>query len=149
MLNNAPSIDDFCCSLVILIEAKAASEEPEDDEEADAKPPPKKKGKGKAVTMNGSASASQAVSQSAPSNNGVKPDPDVDFKSKTDFVEVENNIAQSKDIDIQIDEGCPLSHYRVYIDEKGLIYDASLNQTNSSNNNNKFYRLQVSRMYFP
>jgi poly [ADP-ribose] polymerase len=53
------------------------------------------------------------------------------------------NIAKSKDINIPIDENCPLIGYTVYIDDDGLIYDASLNQTNASNNNNKFYRLQV------
>ena len=54
------------------------------------------------------------------------------------------NIATSKDINIAIDEGCPLASYRVYIADDGLIYDAALNQTNAGNNNNKFYRLQVS-----
>ena len=32
----------------------------------------------------------------------------------------------------------------MHIDDDGTIYDASLNQTNSTNNNNKFYRIQVS-----
>lgn len=47
---------------------------------------------------------------------------------------------------IPVDEGCPhSSSYHVYVDpESGVIFDASLNQTNASNNNNKFYRLQVS-----
>ena len=31
----------------------------------------------------------------------------------------------------------------MYIDDNGLIFDASLNQTNIGNNNNKFYRLQL------
>lgn len=31
----------------------------------------------------------------------------------------------------------------VHIDEDGTIFDATLNQTNAANNNNKFYRLQV------
>jgi predicted DNA-binding WGR domain protein len=31
----------------------------------------------------------------------------------------------------------------VYIDPTGIVYDASLNQTNVGHNNNKFYRLQL------
>lgn len=33
--------------------------------------------------------------------------------------------------------------HTVYIDDSGLIWDATLNQTNAGNNNNKFYRMQV------
>lgn len=33
--------------------------------------------------------------------------------------------------------------HTVYIDDSGLIWDATLNQTNAGNNNNKFYRIQV------
>lgn len=32
---------------------------------------------------------------------------------------------------------------KVYIDESGLIWDATLNQTNASSNKNKFYRIQI------
>jgi len=49
----------------------------------------------------------------------------------------------SKQLNIPVDETCPLANYRVWIDPDGVIYDASLNQTNASNNNNKFYRIQV------
>lgn len=42
-----------------------------------------------------------------------------------------------------LDEGAP-ANFNVYIDADLTIWDASLNQTNASNNNNKFYRLQVS-----
>jgi poly [ADP-ribose] polymerase len=47
--------------------------------------------------------------------------------------------AKSKQIAIPVDEFCPLTHARVYIDDRnGTIYDASLNQTNSSANNSKW-----------
>jgi poly [ADP-ribose] polymerase len=36
-----------------------------------------------------------------------------------------------------VDEYCPLANYQVYIAPDGTIYDASLNQTNSSANNSK------------
>ncbi|KAK3649312.1 hypothetical protein LTR22_012913 [Elasticomyces elasticus] len=53
-------------------------------------------------------------------------------------------IATDKKLRIPVDEHCPLSSYHVYIDpDDSIIYDASLNQTNASNNNNKFYRLQL------
>ncbi|KAK8138608.1 Poly polymerase [Apiospora sp. TS-2023a] len=48
-------------------------------------------------------------------------------------------------LNIPIDEMCPLTHYEVYIDDTGVIYDAALNQTNASSNNNKFYRVQLLR----
>jgi len=51
--------------------------------------------------------------------------------------------AKSKTIAITVDEYCPLSSYQVYVDNDGTIWDASLNQTNSSANNNKFYKVQA------
>lgn len=45
---------------------------------------------------------------------------------------------------VPVDDHCLLQDYAVYIDPRsGTAYDASLNQCNASNNNNKFYRLQV------
>ncbi len=55
----------------------------------------------------------------------------------------EGQVAKSSDMQIPLDEGCFFPSSKVYIDDSGVIYDASLNQTNSSNNNNKFYRIQV------
>ncbi|GMF75521.1 unnamed protein product [Aspergillus oryzae] len=46
----------------------------------------------------------------------------------------------SKTLNVPVDEGCYLS---VYIDPAGLIWDATLNQTVSANNANKFYRIQL------
>ncbi|KAH8161571.1 hypothetical protein CIB48_g6671 [Xylaria polymorpha] len=59
----------------------------------------------------------------------------------------EGQIAKSSDVKIPVDEGADreLVHYEVYIDDNGVIYDASLNQTNSGRNNNKFYRIQLLR----
>ncbi|KAF2636248.1 PARP-domain-containing protein [Massarina eburnea CBS 473.64] len=52
-------------------------------------------------------------------------------------------VLKSRNVSIPIDEGCPLQAYRVYVDDSGLVHDALLNQTNASNNNNKFYRVQL------
>ncbi|KAI9672629.1 MAG: hypothetical protein M1831_000064 [Alyxoria varia] len=52
--------------------------------------------------------------------------------------------AVSRDLSIPVDEGFTASHQpNVYLDEQGIIFDASLNQTNIKDNNNKFYRLQL------
>lgn len=74
-------------------------------------------------------------------------------RHKTSKDEIKNNGAKvgdggnanSKKLAVSVDECCPLSSspYEVYIDDNGLIWDASLNQTNASANNNKFYKVQV------
>ncbi|KAI4287708.1 MAG: hypothetical protein L6R35_003033 [Caloplaca aegaea] len=52
--------------------------------------------------------------------------------------------AISRDIDVPVDEGYDdRGNVKVYVDDDGIIYDASLNQTNIGGNNNKFYRLQL------
>lgn len=61
----------------------------------------------------------------------------------------EGQFIKKKNAAIPLDEFCPLTNYQVYVDpDTGLIWDASLNQSNSANNNNKFYRLQVSCILF-
>ncbi|KAM0328806.1 hypothetical protein ACHAQA_005220 [Verticillium albo-atrum] len=56
--------------------------------------------------------------------------------------DVVDQVAKSKDLVVPLDEGVS-DVYKVFIDPSGMIYDASLNQSNSSNNNNKFYRVQL------
>lgn len=68
----------------------------------------------------------------------TKPEP-----TELKLVVGQGQIAKRLDISIPIDEGCPYHTHVVYIDDQGVIYDASLNQTNSGKNNNKFYRIQV------
>ncbi|KAK4634016.1 Poly [ADP-ribose] polymerase 2 [Fulvia fulva] len=51
--------------------------------------------------------------------------------------------AKAEKLIIPVDEACPHSG-RVFVDSKsGIIYDAALNQTNASGNNNKFYKIQL------
>ncbi|KAK4153633.1 poly polymerase catalytic domain-containing protein [Chaetomidium leptoderma] len=64
-------------------------------------------------------------------------------KPKVERAMGEGQVAKSKDVQIPLDEGCPFVTSKVYIDDAGVIYDASLNQTNASHNNNKFYRIQL------
>ena len=57
----------------------------------------------------------------------------------------EGQFMKNKNAVIPLDEYCELPSYQVYVDsETNMIWDASLNQSNASRNNNKFYRLQVS-----
>lgn len=56
--------------------------------------------------------------------------------------DVVDQVAKSTDMVVPLDEGVS-DVYKVFIDPSGMIYDASLNQSNSSNNNNKFYRIQL------
>ncbi|PYI11020.1 poly polymerase [Aspergillus sclerotiicarbonarius CBS 121057] len=52
--------------------------------------------------------------------------------------------AVGKSINVPVDELCTLrATHTVYIDSTGLIWDATLNQTSATNNNNKFYRIQM------
>lgn len=57
-----------------------------------------------------------------------------------------NAASRAKPTNVPQDEGVNSPTHRVYIGPDGTIYDASLNQTNSSNNNNKFYRVQVGNL---
>ncbi|KAK4245549.1 poly polymerase catalytic domain-containing protein [Corynascus novoguineensis] len=80
------------------------------------------------------------------SNDTTDNQPKEEEKSKAKVVERavgEGQVAKSKDIQIPLDEGCHFLTYKVYIDDSGVIYDGSLNQTNASHNNNKFYRIQL------
>lgn len=62
----------------------------------------------------------------------------------------EGQIIKKKDAVIPVDSHCPLSDNCVYIcPDSGMIYDASLNQTNASHNNNKFYIVQVRTQRIP
>lgn len=89
--------------------------------------------KKRAASSNASPAATQDVSHSK------KP------KIAEDAKVGDGQNAKSKQIAISVDEYCPLSSYQVYIDDDGTIWDASLNQTNSGANNNKFYKVQVLR----
>jgi poly [ADP-ribose] polymerase len=95
-------------------------------------------GKKRAATSSASPAPSQDASQS-------KKRKTLKEKAKNDKVKVgDGQNAKSKKINVPVDEYCPSPNYEVYIDDDGLIWDASLNQTNASANNNKFYKVQVS-----
>jgi poly [ADP-ribose] polymerase len=104
---------------------------------ATAPPPPtaKASGKGKkrAASPDPAAAPAQKTAKIIPPTAAPKLEPQVG----------DGSLLRSRNVNIPLDEGCPLQTYRVYVDDDGIVYDASLNQTNASNNNNKFYRVQL------
>ncbi|KAK4185888.1 putative poly polymerase 2 [Podospora australis] len=74
----------------------------------------------------------------------AEPEPEVkNGKGKAPKAVGDGQVIKNKSIVIPLDEGCHFPGATVYIDPAGVVYDASLNQTNASNNNNKFYRIQL------
>jgi poly [ADP-ribose] polymerase len=112
--------------------AKAAAPKAESAEPEDKKPAPKK-ARGKAKVKDEPAEDEQ-VDSTEPAKDEKKPE----IK--------EAQLAKKGTSQIPLDDGCYLTGFHVYVDNDNMIYDASLNQTNSSGNNNKFYRVQVSRI---
>lgn len=95
---------------------------------------------GKKRAASGLANGTPAPSQDA----SQKKRKTLEDKAKVNNVKVgDGQNAKSKKIHVEVDEHCQAPHYEVYIDDDGLIWDASLNQTNAGNNNNKFYKIQV------
>ncbi|KAF7531533.1 hypothetical protein G7054_g8774 [Neopestalotiopsis clavispora] len=107
---------------------------------ADAQPTQKK--------AKSSAPAQPAQPAPSPSPSPAAAEPSAD-KSTPDLQpeEVENAQIAKPGIKVPLDEFVPseLLQFEVYIDDDGVIYDASLNQTNAGQNNNKFYRVQLLR----
>lgn len=113
-------------------EVKVEDEDEKDDEKPKAK---------KAKTAP-KASKGKAAAKNEPAPAQAVPAP-VDGDAEDGDLAV-GQFAKKKSMVIPIDEFCTLAGYQVYIDQdSGMIYDASLNQSNASNNNNKFYRDQV------
>lgn len=115
-----------------------------DDASGSDAPPKAKKTKGRKTATSKTDSAGDD-NDMPDATDGATPAAD-ETKLKQAKVEKamgEGQVAKSKDLQIPIDEGCPFVTSKVYISPEGVIYDASLNQTNASHNNNKFYRIQV------
>ncbi|TLD14255.1 uncharacterized protein PgNI_02811 [Pyricularia grisea] len=117
------------------------------DDEADKGKQPAKKRKATNGKANGKTNGTKQESgdESEPTKGKAAKGKKAVKKEAKDEPKVDGQVAKSKDVHVPLDEGCLLSGYSVYIDSDGHIWDASLNQTNASNNNNKFYRLQVIR----
>lgn len=111
--------------------------EVKDQDEDDAKP------KAKKLRTASKAAKGKVAVKKEPSPAPAAAAPAAEDAEDGDLAE--GQFAKKKDMVIPIDEFCPLQGYQVYVDnDSGMIYDASLNQSNASHNNNKFYRDQVS-----
>ena len=112
--------------------------------------PPAKTSRKRTATQSDTKEDKDSKPQPQKKSKSVVASPPEDTSKEKEAKVAEGQIAKSSDVKIPIDEGAlvhlpSLQTYQVYIDGEGLIYDASLNQTNASNNNNKFYRLQLLR----
>ncbi|KLU91359.1 polymerase 2 ADP-ribosyltransferase 2 [Magnaporthiopsis poae ATCC 64411] len=124
------------------------------DEDEEAKPKAKRAKKGAKAASNGASNGADADSvddaklDAAPAK-GKAPAKSAAKVKKEEKVEkvpaADGQTARSKNLQVPLDEACTMNGYAVYIDDNGHIWDASLNQTNASNNNNKFYRVQIIR----
>ncbi|KAL2120054.1 hypothetical protein VTJ04DRAFT_7015 [Mycothermus thermophilus] len=117
------------------------------DDEADA-PKAKKTRGSKAAKTTADVKKEDEDIEMKDASDAIEPEPEEDpttksKKAKAERAVGEGQVAKDKNIVIPLDEGCPYVQCKVYIDDSGIIYDASLNQTNASHNNNKFYRIQL------
>jgi poly [ADP-ribose] polymerase len=104
-----------------------------------------------APAANGKKRAAAASNSPAPSQDASQSKKRKTLTDKTDIEDVkvgDGQNAKSKKVQVPVDEYCGAAHYEVYIDDDGLIWDASLNQTNATANNNKFYKIQVRSFRF-
>ncbi|RVD82557.1 uncharacterized protein DFL_006979 [Arthrobotrys flagrans] len=131
---------------------KAVDDDEEDDEE-DAKPA---KGKGKAIAADTKTKAKAPAAKKRKAKKEESEDEDMDEEEEEEEEEEEDadpvvddeeaaERERQKGYKAPVDEMCGLrySGYKVYEDSDHVKYDASLNQTNIGNNNNKFYILQL------
>ncbi|KAK3684559.1 hypothetical protein LTR37_020162 [Vermiconidia calcicola] len=119
--------------------AKRAASPAADDAEPKRKQPKRGKGKGKAEPIDNEQDDGDAEPPPQPPPAEQKKSSKA--KATPEFKEAQ--VAKAGFSNIPLDEGCPQSN-RVYVNpDSGEIYDASLNQTNASGNNNKFYRIQL------
>ncbi|KAI0111590.1 PARP-domain-containing protein [Daldinia grandis] len=91
---------------------------------------------------------SQVKKKTKTSKTETQSQEDKDIKAEEEkAIVADGQIAKSRDARIPLDQGADIQYnnYEVYIDDDGVIFDASLNQANSTANNNKFYRVQLLR----
>lgn len=113
------------------------------DDDADQPEPKKTKGK----KANGTKAKGKADDDDAKQDDAKQADAAKEEEVKEEKHAAEGQFVKKKGVSILRDGYCHLTDYDVYIGDDGMIWDASLNQSNSGRNNNKFYRLQVSHSY--
>ncbi|KAL1581927.1 hypothetical protein WHR41_09215 [Cladosporium halotolerans] len=115
--------------------SKVKAEQPDDDQNGDSQPTAKKAAPRKSKT--------KLKVEPVDDDDAAVAEPEVEEAESKPKIQ-QAQVAKAGTSQIPLDEGCHLCGYHVYVDPSdGLIFDASLNQTNASGNNNKFYRLQL------
>ncbi|KAF3919977.1 hypothetical protein AA313_de0209398 [Arthrobotrys entomopaga] len=138
---------------------KAADEdEEEEEEEKEEEKPAKGKGKGKAKATDTKAKAKAPAAKKRKGKKKEEEEEDEEEEDEDEEMEDEEEEPEAaptadeieererqKGYKAPVDDICPLrwSGYSVYEDDDNVKFDASLNQTNIGNNNNKFYILQL------
>lgn len=126
----------------------AADASSDDQLDNDVSKPKKRKTAKDAKALKASAdTASATPALNGPVKDESKP-AKAEVEKKPKVALAEGGIANTKDLVVPVDPSVHFAgglgaDFGVYIDPHGLIYDASLNQTNAQNNNNKFYIVQV------
>ena len=122
----------------------------DDNEEADADADDEPKSKKAKATKTAAKATKGSKAAKGKGKAAVKDESEPEAEEPSKEVKEEKVVAEGqfikkKDVTIPVDDFCSLPNFVVFVDpDSGMIYDASLNQSNSSNNNNKFYRIQVS-----
>lgn len=93
----------------------------------------------------------EAEEDESPTQAPIAPEDNKTAETKQKVPLAEGGVANSKDLVVPVDSRARTddriaSNFAVFIDPNGLIYDASLNQTNAGRNNNKFYIIQVNHL---
>ncbi|KAK6528039.1 hypothetical protein TWF281_009296 [Arthrobotrys megalospora] len=129
---------------------RKAADDDEEEEEEEEKPA---KGKGKAKAAEPKTKAKAPAAKKRRAKKEESEDEEMDEEEEEEEEEPEPVVdaeeaaerERQKGYKAPVDELCSLrfSGYQVYEDSDHVKYDASLNQTNIGNNNNKFYVLQL------
>jgi poly [ADP-ribose] polymerase len=140
-----PAEDDYSLQAVKKRPIAIAKSDPSADasEDDDSTQKPKKR---KTAKDTKSGKATKATKAAKVKDETPEPEEPKKKAKKEKQPVAEGQIAKSANLVVPVDELFHVSGktgFVVYIDSDGVIYDASLNQTNASNNNNKFYKVQV------
>lgn len=76
-------------------------------------------------------------------DDGSKRNKKVKVAEEDEEMQKNGEKVKSGSLTIPLDEGLSSQRYHVFVSDDSIIYDVTLNQTNSDNNNNKFYRIQL------
>ena len=134
----APAVNGTQTDVVTNRKKRAASAKADDNGSDDEPEPPKSKKAKETKTK---------AKTNGKKNTEVKDEPDEEMEEEKPVAE--GQFLKKTGASIPVDSCWMSPGYQVHVGDDGMIWDASLNQSNSANNNNKFYVLQVSPHHQP